>query len=113
MIQIRRAFCDFPDGQMHYRRAGAGAPLLVFHASPASSRQTEPLMAALAADYAVLSPDTPGNGDSTPLVLLDDRAPTIADYASRALALLDALGFARLPSTARIPARRSRANWPR
>lgn len=90
---VRRAFCDFPDGQLHYRRAGTGIPLLLFHASPGSSRQTEPLIAALADNHAVIAPDTPGNGDSTPLELPGHRAPTITDYAARALELLDQLGL--------------------
>lgn len=96
MTIVRRAFCDFADGQVHYRHAGAGRPLLLLHASPGSSRQTEPLITALSADHSVLAPDTPGNGDSTPLALPGGRDPTIADYAARALALLDALGVARI-----------------
>lgn len=96
MTMVRRAFCDFPDGHLHYRRAGAGVPLLLFHASPGSSRQTEPLIVELAADHAVLAPDTPGNGDSTPLTLPGGRPPTIADYAARALAWLDTLALRQI-----------------
>lgn len=100
-MTIRRAFLDLPDGQLHYRRAGpgpgpgrgTGTPILLLHASPGSSRQLEPLIAALAERYDVIAPDTPGNGDSTPLPI---AVPTIADYAARLPALLDALGLDRV-----------------
>ncbi len=94
-MMIRRAFLDLPDGQLHYRRAGPGTAslILLLHASPGSSRQLVPLIAGLAERYDVIAPDTPGNGDSTPLPI---DAPTIADYAARLPALLDALGLDRV-----------------
>jgi pimeloyl-ACP methyl ester carboxylesterase len=95
-IAIRRRFADVPFGQMHYRTAGEGAgpAVLVCHASPGSSRQLEPLIRALAErGLRVIAPDTPGNGDSTPLEL---ASPQIGDYAQAMLAFLDAIGEERV-----------------
>jgi haloalkane dehalogenase len=65
----RRGYLDLAHGQIHYREAGrADAPLLVLlHQTPSSSAMYEPLIAALAARYRVLAPDTPGFGLSDPL----------------------------------------------
>ncbi|MEC3947451.1 alpha/beta fold hydrolase [Sphingobium sp. HWE2-09] len=92
-MTIRRAFLDLPDGQIHYRQAGEGAPLLLLHPSPGSSRQMTGMMDALKGAFHVIAPDTAGNGDSTPLGI---DQPTIADYAARLPLLLDALGLDRV-----------------
>lgn len=92
--RIRRGFVDGPHGQIHFRRAGQGDTILLFHASPASSKQLEPVIRALAGRYDVIAPDTPGNGDSDPPVLPGGRAPEMADYAANIVALMDALGVA-------------------
>lgn len=87
---IRRRFADLPHGQIHYREAGQGRgnPVLLLHSSPGSSRQLERLIASLAADHHVIAPDTPGNGDSTPL-----PAGEIADLAAALHAFLDVIGL--------------------
>ncbi len=87
---IRRGFADVADGQMHYRTAGDGAPLLVLHASPGSSKQIVPLIVGLAQTRRVIAPDTAGNGDSTPLPL---DTPEITDLAALLPGFLDALGL--------------------
>ena len=90
-MTIKRGFVDIPHGQVHYRHAGGGGPpLVMLHASPGSSRQLEPLMAAFATTRRVFAPDTLGNGDSSP-----PRAaqPTIEDLAVGAIAALDGLGL--------------------
>jgi len=89
---IRRRFADLAARQVHYREAGDGPPLLMLHASPGSSKQLEAKIAALARNHRVIAPDTPGNGDSTPLPL---EAPAIADYAAAVAELLDAIGLER------------------
>ncbi|WP_051330092.1 alpha/beta fold hydrolase [Niveispirillum irakense] len=93
-IRIRRGFTDGPHGQIHYRRAGQGEPILLFHASPASSKQLEPLIAGLADRFDVIAPDTPGNGDSDAPILSDGRRPDMADYAANIVALMDGLDVA-------------------
>jgi pimeloyl-ACP methyl ester carboxylesterase len=91
---IRRAFADLADRQVHFRHGGAGEmPLVMLHASPGSSKQLEWLIAAMATTRRVIAPDTPGNGDSTPLTL---ETPRIADYAAATLAFLDALGLGQV-----------------
>jgi pimeloyl-ACP methyl ester carboxylesterase len=88
MTDIKRGFVDLPHGQMHYRQAGTGRPLLTLHASPGSSRQLVGLIGEFAKTNRVLSPDTPGNGDS---VALFDREPTIIDLAGAMERFLDAM----------------------
>jgi pimeloyl-ACP methyl ester carboxylesterase len=89
---IRRSFADLADRQVHYRRAGEGRPLLMIHASPGSSKQLEGKIARLAKTRSLIAPDTPGNGDSTPLPI---EAPQIGDYAAALLPFLDAIGIER------------------
>lgn len=91
--RIKRAFADVPHGQMHYRHAGSGEPLLMLHASPGSSRQLVNLIADFAGQARVIAPDTPGNGDSN---ALSDQEPTIPDLASAMVAFLDSLGLDRV-----------------
>lgn len=88
-VRIRRGFADLEHGQVHLRIAGEGTapPLVMIHQSPGSSKQLEPLMAALARlGRPSLAPDTPGNGDSEPLPL---DQPEIPDLARAAFAALD------------------------
>jgi len=88
---IRRRFVDLPHGQVHYRTCGQGAPLLLLHSSPGSSRQLERMIAALADRRQVFAPDTPGNGDSAPL---GPGGHAITDLAAAMLAFMDAAGIA-------------------
>jgi len=90
---IRRRFADVDHGQIHYRTAGEGAPLLAIHASPGSSRQMVGLIDDLSGFARVIAPDTPGNGDSDALPI---DAPSIIDLARAYLGLLDALGLERV-----------------
>lgn len=87
---IRRAFADISIGQVHYRSAGSGEPILLCHASPGSSKQLEPLIADLARTRFVIAPDTPGNGDSS---RLPHAEPQAADYAAALVEFLDAIGI--------------------
>lgn len=89
-LSIRRGFDDLPHGQMHYRSAGAGAPLLLLHSSPGSARQMEGLIRRFASRMRVIAPDTPGNGDSDPL---PGDGHEIADLARAMLAFLDSQGI--------------------
>jgi len=90
-MAISRGFVDISHGQVHYRRAGtSGPPLVMLHASPGSSRQLEPLMAAFARTRRVWAPDTLGNGDSSPP---REAQPTIETLAAGAIEALDGLGL--------------------
>ena len=90
-MKVTRGFVDVSHGKVHYRRAGAaGPPLVMLHASPGSSRQLEPLMAAFARTRRVWAPDTLGNGDSSPP---REAQPTIETLAAGAIEALDGLGL--------------------
>ena len=89
-VLIRRAFADLAHGQMHYRTAGTGRPLVTLHASPGSSKQLTSLIGDLSGIARVVSPDTPGNGDSVPLPI---AAPRIVDLADALARFLDTLSL--------------------
>jgi pimeloyl-ACP methyl ester carboxylesterase len=90
-VRVRRGYFDGPQGQVHYRTGGeGGAPLLLLHQSPLSSRQFDPAYGLLiAADRHVLAIDMPGFGQSDPL----PEPRRLEDYAATALAALDAFGW--------------------
>jgi pimeloyl-ACP methyl ester carboxylesterase len=87
---ISRGFADVAHGQIHYRTAGAGPPLLALHGSPGSSKQLARLITDLAAARRVIAPDTAGNGDSEKLPV---DSPAITDLAAVLPAFLDRLGL--------------------
>jgi pimeloyl-ACP methyl ester carboxylesterase len=90
--QVDRGFVRLDEGLMHYRVVGEGPPLVMLHASPASSATLEELGAAVAvaAGRRVIMPDTPGNGLSVP-VAGDD--PDLADYAGMMARFCAGLGL--------------------
>ncbi len=75
LLHLRRAA---PDGPASPGRLAPAPPLVMLHASPASSLSLEPLLVELAGSRPCLAPDTPGFGDSAPLPM---ASPAIADYA--------------------------------
>ena len=90
-VRIDRNFVRIAEGQVHYRSRGdrTGArPLVMLHASPASSVSVLPLMRALEGAQPLVAPDTLGNGDSVPIALAQ---PEIPDYAEALGRVLDAL----------------------
>ena len=90
MSRIERRFVRVGDRDVHVRIAGAGPAVLLVHQSPQSSVALVPMIEALADEYLVIAPDTPGFGHSEPM----GRAqPTIDDFASNLAALLAALGL--------------------
>jgi len=64
MAIIRRNYVDSSVGQIHYRFAGEGKPLLLLHQSATSSVVYEPMMEYLASNYLTIAMDTPGFGMS-------------------------------------------------
>lgn len=86
-VIIKRAYANVPLGQIHYRHAGVGKPLLLLHQTATSSAIYEPIMRLLAPVFSMIAMDTPGFGVS-------DYPPspyTIADYAQVVEDFLDAL----------------------
>jgi pimeloyl-ACP methyl ester carboxylesterase len=92
MTVVKRGFVDVADGQVHYREAGSGAPLVMLHPSPGSAKMLEPLLRALAARRRVIATDTLGNGDSSPP---REPAPALAYFVAGHLQAIDALGIER------------------
>jgi len=76
----------------HVARTGAGRPLLLLHGWPEFWLSWEPVMKRLADRYTLIAPDLRGFGDSTKPA--GPFGP--ADHAADILALLDALGVARV-----------------
>lgn len=95
MTRIRKGYVAVGSGQVHFRYAGSGAPVVLLHDSPRSSVLHEPLLRALAPHALVIALDTPGYGHSTPLT--STVQPTIADFADTLAETLTALGIARCP----------------
>ena len=76
--------------RIHYRRSGAGFPVVFLHAGVADSRMWEPQAAGLSEHFDVITPDMRGFGDSE--LPAASWSPT-ADV----LALMDALGLRQAP----------------
>ena len=95
---IERAFVSLAEGQLHLRQIRGDdtiAPLVLLHASPASSWFMQALMREVrAAGFAgtIIAPDTLGNGDSCPPA---PQEPDIAYFAGSMARMLDAHGHAR------------------
>ena len=88
-VLVTRHFV-YVDGQrLHYRRCGTGPVVVLFHASPVSSRVHEPFMRFLADRFTTIAFDTPSNGLSEPLKL---EQPTIENYADVMAEALKQLG---------------------
>lgn len=86
-----KGYVETAQGQVHYWREGAGAPVLLVHQTPRSSRMYSLLGPLLAHRHTVLAIDTLGAGASAPL----PAGSQIEDVAGVAVAVLDALGFDR------------------
>lgn len=66
-MKPERGYFRAPTGQIHYRVAGAGRPLLLLHQSPLSGAQFSAVQPRLAArGYQVVALDMPGFGMSDP-----------------------------------------------
>jgi pimeloyl-ACP methyl ester carboxylesterase len=83
-----RGYADGPYGQIHYRRTGAGEPLVLLHQAGMNSGQFDAVYPLLAArSFDVIGIDMPGFGmsDAAPFV------PRVEDLACCVPAVLDAL----------------------
>jgi haloalkane dehalogenase len=89
---ITRHFIDIGKRRVHYRKCGCGPALLMVHQSPRSSKEYEALMREWGAHFTCIAPDSPGFGQSEPLL----GAPEIDDFADAIIALFDALGLDRV-----------------
>ncbi len=86
----RRGYADGPWGQVHYRDTGSGAPLVLFHQAPQSSRQFTNVYQPLhERGIRAIGIDLPGFGESDPTPFV----PTVEDWAAVLPAVLDHLGL--------------------
>ena len=84
----RKAYAAGAYGQIHLRDAGTGVPLVLLHQAPMSLRQFDTVFPLLCErGLRPIAVDLPGYGQSDP----PDFAPEIANYASAAISVLDAL----------------------
>ena len=90
-VDIERGLLRTETGYIHYRTAGQGTPVMLFHINQQSSALMLELIAALAAVFRVVAMDYPSHGHSDHVV----EQPGFADYVRCAVALMDALGIAR------------------
>jgi pimeloyl-ACP methyl ester carboxylesterase len=80
---------ETPFGELAYRRAGAGAPLVLLHGGMSDSRSWAPQLSSLAGEYDVIAWDAPGCGGSA-----DPSGPLVLDdYADAVAALVHQLGI--------------------
>jgi len=95
---MRRGYADTPQGQIHYRTAGSGEPVLLLHQIFLSSAEYHDIIPRLAKSYRVIAMDTLGHGnsDNPPggiSVYKDYKVDdfTIEDHAGNIISFLDAL----------------------
>ena len=87
---LRRSYLDGPFGQLHYAEQGTGRPIVLLHMSGFNHVQFAKAMPLLTdAGMHAIAIDLPGFGMSDP----PSAAPTVPDYASAVLALIDELGL--------------------
>lgn len=88
---IERAFAPASSGQIHYASSGSeeSPTVLMLHQTPRSWREYATVLPLLGNSYRALAIDTPGFGDSSPLV----GAASISRWAAAVIELLDHLGI--------------------
>jgi pimeloyl-ACP methyl ester carboxylesterase len=88
--RVRRGFVRTSLGQLHYRTAGDGPPLVLLHNTWLSSRMFGAVLPQLAREFQVVAIDTLGQGHSDPA---PPREMAIAEYAGVLHEALDGLGL--------------------
>lgn len=94
---ITRHFASITTGrwgarQVHYRRAGSGPVVILFHQSPLSSVDMIATMRRWADHFTCIAPDSPGFGLSDAMGV---KHAEMRDFADAALEFMDALGIDR------------------
>lgn len=94
---ITRHFASITTGrwgarQVHYRRAGSGPVVILFHQSPLSSVDMIATMRRWADHFTCIAPDSPGFGLSDAMGV---KHAEMRDFADAGLEFMDALGIER------------------
>ena len=92
---IRKGFVNVGDGQVHFRSAGSGPPVIFLHDSPRSSVLHVPQLKTFADRFTCIAIDTPGYGNSTPLA--PGRQLTIPDFGKALAETVLGFGVERCP----------------
>ncbi|NVK56254.1 MAG: alpha/beta hydrolase [Alteromonadaceae bacterium] len=61
---MQKCYMNLPEGQIHYRIAGSGKPLLLLHQSPMNGVEWDDVMPFLSQNFMVIAPDMIGHGQS-------------------------------------------------
>ena len=94
MQKVERRFVDVGGRRVHYRRVGIGPPVVMLHASPASSEMLLGEMQAAAAYFTCFAFDMPGFGDSDALA---GDAVSVRNVAAATAAAMQAVGLPPCP----------------
>jgi pimeloyl-ACP methyl ester carboxylesterase len=94
-VTIKKGFVNVGKGQVHYRIAGSGPPVILLHDSPRSSVLHIPLLKEFADQFTVIAIDTPGYGNSTPLDM--GCQLEIPDFGTALAETIKAFGVERCP----------------
>lgn len=94
-VTIKKGFVNVGGGQVHYRIAGSGPPIIFLHDSPRSSVLHVPQLKTFADRFTCIAIDTPGYGNSTPLNL--GRQLEIPDFGTALADTIGAFGVERCP----------------
>lgn len=90
LLPLRRGYVDGPFGQLHYAEQGTGPAIVLIHMAGFNHVQFAKAMPLLAeAGFRAVAVDLPGFGMSDPPA----APPSVPDYATAVLALVDALGI--------------------
>jgi pimeloyl-ACP methyl ester carboxylesterase len=92
---IRKGFVNVGNGQVHYRAAGSGPPVILLHDSPRSSVLHIPLVEHFSDRFTAIAIDTPGYGNST--ALPSEPRPEIGDFAGALADTILGFGVERCP----------------
>ena len=84
---MKRAYIELPEGQMHYRHAGAGPALIMLHMSGSSSDEYEAVGNLLTKEFSVYAIDLLAFGESDP----PPHFYSFSDHAATVLAFMDTL----------------------
>lgn len=90
-MPIERGLAPTSAGAIHYRTAGGGQPVMLFHINQQSSALMIELITALAPHCRPIAIDYPSHGDSDHVA----EQPSINDYARWATEVMDHLGVTR------------------
>ena len=88
---VERGLVKTDMGYIHYRAAGDGRPVMLFHINQQSSALMLELIHALAPRFRVVAMDYPSHGGSDHVT----DQPSFADYVRCGVAVMDALGIAQ------------------